>query len=117
MKRLLIAATILLSSTMAFASGADLWISSNTATADTNKVLCPKYPTAKQSHGALGSVCINFTTPGTYSVYNASGSAINPIATIDTSVRGCLRYDISFSSGLTYVNSSTANVTAMYNCF
>src|SRR5580765_6446613 len=101
MKRLLLAAIILLSGTFAFASGSEIWISSNTATADTTKVVCPKFPASRTGHGVFNAVCVNTGAAGTFTVYNSSASAINPFAAIDTTAKGCQRYDVSFSSGLT----------------
>lgn len=98
------------------AAGIDFWISSNTATADTAQKLCPKGNTAKQGHGVISSVCVNTGTAGTFTIYNASAAAVNPIAAIDTASKGCMDYDVFITSGLSYTNSATANVTVTYSC-
>lgn len=117
MKRLLLALALCFGFTFAFASGTDVWIASNTATVDTTKVVCPQRSNTKQGHGVISRVCVNTGTAGTYTIYNASAAAVNPIAAIDTAAKGCQAYDVAFSSGLTYTNSAAANVTLMYSCF
>ena len=94
----------------------EAWLSSTTATADTTKNVC------MSKRGVFHGVCVSSPTAlaSTYTVYNSSASAINPIAVIDATGRGCYYYDVVASTvnkGLTYSNSSTANVTLLYNCY
>lgn len=119
MKRLLIAATILFVATGAFAD--DVWTSSNTATADVTKRLCPQAQnTTKMGHGVFHGACVNYGVSlltGTLQVFNSSAAAVNPIALVDAGLKGCSYYDIAFSSGFSYTSVSTANVTMMYSCW
>lgn len=113
MKKILVVSALLLAGNL---WAIDVFVASNTVTADTAQRLCPKNYTTRQGHGVLDSVCVNTGAAGTFTVYNASGAAVNPIAAIDTAAKGCMNYDVGFSSGLTYSNSATANVTVSYTC-
>jgi len=104
----------------------DIWLSSNTATADTTQNLCKGQnflvgtsTVTEGGHGILHGVCINSGAPnGTFTVYNSSGTASNPIAAVQTStMTSCNFYDVLVSTGLTYSNSSTANVSILYQCY
>lgn len=88
------------------------WISSNTATADTTQNLCKK-----STRAAFHGVRINNGATGTLTIYNSSGTATNPIAVVQTSSTWAGDYDVITSSGLTYSNSATANVTILYQCY
>jgi hypothetical protein len=109
-----------------YAAMGNIWTSSHTATADTTLNLCKGntylIQTSTYTEGnraILHGICINNGALGnTFTVYNSSGSANNPIALVSTSTpMPCSFYDVSTSSGLTYTNSSTADVTILYNCF
>ena len=126
MKKILLAGFIsLFSMGMARAVAPDVWLSSNTATADTTQNLCKgtTYTNGSSTytsgdHGVLHGVCINTGVAGTFTVYNSSASANSPIAAINTGTsQPCSIYDVSVSSGLTYTNSATANITILYQCF
>lgn len=101
------------------------WISSNTATADTTKNLCPGQTyligtstVTEGNHGIFHGACVNTGVTGTLTVYNSSATATVPIAAILTSTSmPCSLYDVAVSSGLTYTNSATGNVTILYTCF
>lgn len=108
----------------------DSWVSSNTATADTIKNLCPGTSTllvngSTQTWGNRGvfhGVCINTGAVGSLSVWNSSApvaaNAPSPIAVMNTATaQPCSIYDVGFSSGLTYTNSATANITLLYQCY
>lgn len=95
-----------------------VWLSSNTATADTTQVLCPNTANVNTKRAILHAVCVNTGAAGTLTVYNSSATAVNPLLAMNTAaVVACATYDISTSSGLTYTNSATANVTLTYMCY
>ena len=130
MKKILaIIASFLMFSSQCFALDTDVWLSSNTATADTTKNLCPGIPYSVASssyttntytsgnHGIVHGVCINTGAAGTLTVYNSSATATSPIAAMNTAAAApCSFFDVAVSSGLTYTNSATANVTILYQC-
>lgn len=116
MKKLFLAALFLGLSSVLYATP-NVWVSSHTATADTTKVLCPNYPNATDGRGIIHGLCVNTGTAGTYTLYNSSAAAVNTIAAISTASTGCLYYDIAVSSGITYTNSATADVTLLYGCY
>lgn len=119
MKRLLfIIASVFLLSQLALAFQTSLWLSSNTSTADTTQNLCKNYNSGGSVRGVFHGVCLNTATAGTLTIYNSSGTANNPIAAMDTNrAVPCNYYDVEVSSGLTYTNSATANVTILYQCY
>lgn len=99
-----------------------IWLASATATADTTKVLCPQQFSTLSGRGVLHGVCIDVPIvglSGTVSVFNSSATTANGIST--TSTNGinptCLYYDMGFSSGLSYTNSSTATIKILYECY
>jgi hypothetical protein len=99
-----------------------VWLSSNTATADTTQNLCKGLSNASgffsNNHGIFHGACINTGVAGTLTIYNSSATATSPIAAINTgTAQPCSLYDVSISSGLTYTNSATANVTILYQCY
>ena len=115
-KILFFLAFALLGAQTAHAISMDVWLSSNTATADTAQTLCNQQNQTR--HGVLHGVCVNTGAAGTFTVYNASSTAANPIAAINTAaVVPCMFYDVMVSSGLVYTNSATANVTVLYQCY
>lgn len=114
MKRILILLSLMLSVSMAYA--VDIWKSTNTATADTTKSLCNNYTNPTRGRGMVHNVCVNTGAAGSFSVFNASAAAVNPVAVIDTTAKGCTEYDVFLTSGVTYTNSATANVTMTYSC-
>ena len=126
MKRLLAALIFTLGMSLpAMALDTDVWLSSNTATADTTKNLCPGQTYVVQgstytsgNHAVFHGACINTPVAGTLTIYNSSATATAPIAAISTSTgMPCSLYDVQVSSGLTYTNSATANVTILYQCY
>jgi hypothetical protein len=115
MKKYLIALSLFFIPVIAFATSTQLWKSSFTTTADTTKNLCTN------KKGIIHSVCVDSGTAAasTFSIFASSATSANPIAVIDATTRGCLVYDViaSTPTGLTYSNSSTANVTILYDCY
>lgn len=110
----------------AFAVNLDMWLSSNTAAADTTLNLCvgKNYlvgttTITEGGHGIFHGLCINSgVLGGVATIYNSSGSATNPIAAVaTTTMTPCSFFDVSVSSGLTYSNSTTANLTILYQCY
>jgi hypothetical protein len=95
----------------------DVWQSTNTATADTAKSLCSNSGSIfSRAHAVVHNVCVNTGAAGTFTIYNSSAVAVNPVAAINTAAAICMEYDVSLSSGLSYTNSATANVTMTYIC-
>jgi len=119
MKRTLIAFIILVMASIMALAVEDVWLSSHTATADTTKNLCLPTISGQLPRSILHGVCINTGVAGTLTIYASSGSAINPIAAVNTSTTmPCSLYDVASSSiGLTYTNSATADVTILYQCW
>src|SRR5665213_2267309 len=91
---------------LAFAVNQSVWLSSNTATADTTKNLCPgiSYTVASSSytsqsytsgnHAIFHGACINTGSAGTLTIYNSSATATSPIAAINTTTaQPCSLYD------------------------
>lgn len=120
MKRLLI--FLILATASWPLEATDTWVSSFTATADTTKNVCgADRGIVTNKRGFFHGVCVSSASVGgVYTVYNSSASAINPLAVIDTTTKGCYYYDVVASTqakGLTYSNSSTANVTLLFNCY
>lgn len=124
-KFLAIFASLLMFSATAFAFE-DTWLSSNTATADTTKLLCSgsSYLVGTSTittgnKGIIHGLCIGNGVPGEIvTVYNSSASATNPIFAVSAStMTPCSIYDVAVSSGLTYSKTSTANVTFLYQCY
>jgi hypothetical protein len=119
-KKLAILASFLMLSGSAFAISTNIFLSSNTTTADTTKNLCVGTVGTFGTwgnHGVIHAACVNTGAAGTLTVYNSSATATNPIFALDTTAKGCQVYDVAVSSGLTYTNSATANVTLLYQCY
>lgn len=88
-----------------------VWKSSNTATADTTKSLCGT------GRGIIHGARVNTGAAGTLTIYNSRASATLPVAAINTAALASLDFDVLLSSGVTYTNSATANVTLLYDCY
>lgn len=115
MKKILIALSLIMAPMSAYAVTA-VWVSSNTATADTTKNLCfPRSGIGARAlfHGAR----INTGAAGTLTIYASSGTAASPIAAINTAALASLDYDVAVSTGLTYSQTGTANITLLYQCY
>lgn len=110
--------SILWMSSFGFAISDAIWYSSHTATADTTKAICNQTFGSSQPHAVLHGVCVNTgASTSSFSVFNSSASSANPVAVIDSTTKGCQLFDIYLSSGLSYTNSSTADVTIAYSCY
>lgn len=114
MKKLLAVLMVMFSVAWVHASPT-IYKSSNTATVDTAQALCPNGKASR--HGMVHSVCVNTGAAGTLTLWNAFGTGANPIAAVNTANAICLTYDVTTSSGLSYTNSATANVTIAYDCY
>lgn len=115
MKRFILAGILFLIPGICHATSTQIWRSSHTASADTAQKLCNQQNTSR--HGILGSVCVNTGAAGSLTIYNSSSTAANIVAVIDTTAKGCNRYEVYTSSGLVYTNSATADVTMMFDCY
>jgi hypothetical protein len=110
-----------------YAVAMDVWLASNTATADSLKNLC--LPTTSYiigtstytvgNKGVFHGLCINQgVSASSFTVYDSSGAASHPLVSVAASTpMPCSYYDVTFSSGLTYTNGNTANVTILYQCY
>lgn len=117
MKKLLVLAVSILSlSAQAFAKG-DVWNYSNSTGIQATIAPCVPNFFSGQPHAIFHNVCVNTGAAGSFTVYNSSGTTANPVALIDTTAKGCSTYDVQLSSGITFSNSATANVTITYQCY
>lgn len=104
----------------------DVWLSSNTATADQLKNLCPgiNYVIGTSTftsgnHGVFHGLCVGTGVAGSsVTVYNSSATAQNVVAIIATSTPTvCSLFDVAVSSGLTYTNGAAADIQILYQCY
>jgi hypothetical protein len=101
-----------------------VWLSSNTATADTLQPLCGQYLVGVSTavyHSILHEVIVSSAIAATtLTVYNSSFTAtsqsIGPIMTSSLSPGGYV-YDVDFSNGLSYTKTGTAQVQIIYQCY
>lgn len=118
MRKLFLAILIAgISGSYVFADIGSIWISSNTATADTTQNLCKPKQGNTTARGLFHGARINTGGAGTLTVYASSASATSPIAAINTAAVASLDYDVIVSSGLTYSQTGTANITLLYQCY
>lgn len=115
MKRLILLAGLLFAPVFAFAISPQVWKSSNTSTADGNKMLCEK-------RGVLHGVCTSFgVASSSTTLYNSSWTVVGvqriagPISTFVADQ--CKYYDTTFTNGLLYQKTNTATVTYLYDCY
>ena len=106
-----------------------VWRASHTATADSTKILCQGNTyvingstVTNGNLGILHGVCVNdpSAATGTITVYDSSSTATNAFAVIRATAAatmGCMFYDVQVSSGLVYSNSTTNDITLLYQCF
>lgn len=108
---------VFLCSSSSGAAANNVWLSSNTVTADTAQALCTQPNMTRR--GIFHGACVNRgAVNSTVAIYNSSATAVVPIATIQTSTAmPCSIYDVLASSGITYTTSSTADVTILYTCY
>lgn len=100
----------------------DVWRSSYTATIDTTRNLCGgDAGIVTNRRGIFHGVCVSSAAVnGTFSIYNSSGTTINPIAILDLNTNGCFYYDVVASTvnkGLTYSNTGLSKLTILYDCY
>lgn len=91
-----------------------LWLSSTTATAETNKYIdCSAGHNGCRFHGVV--VNSTGTANSAIVIYNSSGTATSPVAYINgAALWGNFTYDILVSSGLTYTTVGSGNYTILY---
>lgn len=102
-----------------------VWTSSHTFTAETTKNLCGTQGTTNVTQQAiLHGICVSTATAtagGLVTVYASSGTAVNPIAIVNTMATGCYFYDVYSSTtpgGLSYTTTAPgASVTFSYACY
>lgn len=120
-KMLVILASFLMFSMPAFAISGNVYYSSHTATADTTKALCTSSIPGifgSTNKAIINSVCVNTgATTSSVTLYNSSGTAVNTLAVVDATSKGCLSYNVILSSGITYTTAGTADITMMYQCY
>ena len=123
MKKILLAFLIGMScAAFARAVDMDVWISSNTATADTTLPLCGQYLVGTSTavyHGVLHEVVVSTGASGGVTVYQSSfSSTANSIGPINTAaVAAPFVYDVAFPSGMMYTKTGTAQVQILYQCY
>lgn len=108
----------------AHAVAMDVWLSSNTATADTNVPLCGQYLIGISSvvyHAVVHEVVVSSAVATTtLTLYNSSFTAtgvqsIGPITT--SSLNAPYVYDTVFPNGLMYAKTGGAQVQIEYQCY
>jgi uncharacterized protein YfiM (DUF2279 family) len=117
MKKLMILTISLFMASALMAANTGIWRSSHTATADTTKNLCGQTSGRAMLHG----VCVNDVpgASGTVTLYDSRAAASGAIAVIRSTAAytsGCQFFDVAVSSGLSYTNSTTNDITILYNC-
>jgi hypothetical protein len=99
---------------------ADIWLSSNTATADSLKVLCGQNG-ALGSRGRLFSVVVSSGGSATsgITIYNSSYTATGAkfIGPIDTRSQMQLGYQVNFPAGMIYTTTGNAQTQILYQCY
>lgn len=111
MKRILAGLSLLFCVGTAYALS-DVWKSSFTATADTNKNVC------MDSRGILHGVIVSSSAGGNFAVYASSAVQSSTMTAINTGANGTYYFDVqaSTNTGLTYNKTGTASVTLIYSC-
>lgn len=127
MKRFFAVILFLLMTNKAHAVVMDIWLSSNTATADTTQVLCGQYAvggTTSTLKGVIHEVVVSSPSAGSVTLYNSSFTAtavqsIGPVTTggISQSSVSPYLYDVIFPGGLIYSKTGTAQVQILYQCY
>lgn len=124
MKKLAIfLASFLMMGSMAFAVDMDVWLSSNTATADTTVPLCAQYlvgTSTVTARGVVHSVVVSSPSAGGVTLYNSSWTAtgVQNIGPDNTGSNVApYNYDVVFTNGLMYTKTGTANVQILYQCY
>lgn len=115
MRKIIAALSLVMIPSFLFAVPA-VWVSSNTATADTTKNLCISR-SGTSPRGMFHGARVNTGSAGTLTIYASSATASNPIAAINTAAVASLDYDVAVSTGLTYSQTGTANITLLYQCY
>lgn len=108
---------------VAHAVDMDVWLSSNTATADTTQPLCGQYLVGTSTvvyHGVLHAVIVSTPTAGGVTVYQSSytASGVASIGPVNTTVtQSPIYYDVAFPNGMIYTKTGTAQVQILYQCY
>lgn len=123
MKRLILAFGLLMTVKVLWAgSPPSVWISSFTTAPVTTQNLCGVHAgITTNRRGFFHGVCTSSgATNGFITVYNSSGSAINPMAIVNSISQGCQYFDVVASTvnkGLTYSTVGGGNYTILYDCY
>jgi hypothetical protein len=70
--------------------------------------------TIKSASGVLEGFVINTGAAGTATLYNNASGTGSKIAVINTASQGSLRYGLRFDTGLSVVQTGTADITIVY---
>jgi hypothetical protein len=122
-KIILLVALLLAFSIPVMAVDMDVWLSSNTATADTTVPLCAQYlvgTSTVTARGVIHSVVVSSPSAGGVTLYNSSWTAtgVQNIGPDNTgSTVAPYNYDVVFTNGLMYTKTGTANVQILYQCY
>lgn len=108
--------------TFSYAVDMDVWLSSNTATVDTNVPLCGQYQVGTSSvvyHAVVHYVVVTSTVAGAITLYNSSFTATaQTIGPINTGAQVfAYPYDVVFPNGLMYAKTGTGQVQILYQCY
>lgn len=115
--------SLLIGSSLAFAADMDVWLSSNTSTADTTLPLCGQYlvgTSTVTSKGVIHAVNVSTGSAGGVTLYNSSWTTtgVQNIGPINTgSVIPTVFYDTVFTNGLLYTKTGTGTVQILYQCY
>jgi hypothetical protein len=126
MKKLFIfLASFFIFSSFAFALDMDVWLSSNTATADPAGLLCGMYAVGTSSvvyHSVIHSVVVSSTATGAgfLTLYNSTFTTTGSQSLGPINMQAIVpnyNYDVTFPNGLFYVKTGTGQAQILYQCY
>lgn len=124
MKRLLILAGLMVGLSGGAFAFPDVWLSSNTTTADSTATLCGQYAvngTTTTLHGILHEVIVSSAIGGTgLTIYNSSWTVVgvNSVGYINGgAITAPFLYDVVFPNGMSYLKNGTGQMQIIYACY
>lgn len=116
MKKIFLTGLLLGSISGASFAAESVWLSSNTATADSVKTLC-----GQGTRGTLFSVVVSSGGSATSGItlYQSSWTAtgVSTIGPIDTRSQMQLGYRVNFPKGMAYTTTGNAQTQILYVCY
>jgi hypothetical protein len=100
-----------------------IWLSSNTATAQSTSTLCGQYisnGTTTTLHGVLHGVCVNTAAAGNIQVFNSTYTSMSNSLTgvySTATQEPCNFYDATAPNGLMFLKVGTGDVSILYQCY